>query len=256
MKNLVSLEGKRIIVTGAGQGIGRAAAEMAIGLGAKVAAVDLNEAAVQDFAAAHGDAAMGIAGNVAEPDLAPAVVQRMVGEWGGVDGLVNNAGITRPAMIHKMAIEQWRDVIDVHLTGSYLFLQAVGSHLLQRAKDGEQAPGAIVNVSSDAGKRGSIGQINYATAKAGLMGMTMSAAREWAKFEIRTNTVCFGVVETPMTEVVRGEKFRDNTLAQIPMGRWSQPDEAVSMICYLLSDAASYVIGQHISVNGGYHIST
>jgi 3-oxoacyl-[acyl-carrier protein] reductase len=86
--------------------------------------------------------------------------------------------------------------------------------------------------------------------------MTMSAAREWAKFEIRTNTVCFGVVETPMTEVVRGEKFRDNTLAQIPMGRWSQPDEAVSMICYLLSDAASYVIGQHISVNGGYHIST
>ena len=132
----------------------------------------------------------------------------------------------------------------------------MGKHLLERAKAGENRHGAIVNISSDAGKRGSIGQINYASAKAGLLGMTMSAAREWAKHEIRVNAVCFGVVETPMTETVRGDKFRDGILAQIPMGRWSQPEEAASAVCYLLSNGASYITGQSISVNGGYHIAT
>ena len=121
---------------------------------------------------------------------------------------------------------------------------------------GEASPGAIVNVSSDAGRKGSVGQINYSTAKAGLLGMTMSAAREWGKYGVRTNSVCFGLVETPMTEVIRGERFRDGLLAQIPMGRWAQPEEAGKPVCFLLSDAASYIIGQHIGVNGGYHMSS
>ena len=256
MKNLVSLDGKRVVVTGAGQGIGRAVAELCLELGARVAAVDLNADAVNEFAENRKDSVLLFAGDVADPDLAPKVIAQMIDTWGGIDGLVNNAGITRPAMIHKMTIEQWRQVLDVHLTGSFLFLQGVGSHLLERAKGGEKAPGSIINVSSDAGRRGSIGQVNYATAKAGMMGMTMAAAREWGKYEIRTNTVCFGVVETPMTEVVRGDKFRESVLAQIPMGRWAQPEEASTTICFLLSDASSYIIGQHISVNGGYHIST
>lgn len=256
MKQLVSLEGKRIIVTGAGQGLGRAVAELAVSLGAKVAVVDLKPEGVEEFAAAHGDRALAFTGSVTDPELAPRVVQEAIAAWGGVDGLVNNAGISRAAMIEKMTFEQWNEVIGVHLTGSFLFLQAVGRHLVERARAGERGHGSIVNVSSDAGKRGSIGQINYASAKAGLLGMTMSAAREWSKYEIRTNTVCFGVVETPMTETVRGDKFRDGVIAQIPMGRWAQAEEAVPMIAFLLSDAASYVIGQHISVNGGYHIST
>lgn len=256
MTALASLEGKRIIVTGAGQGLGRAAAELAVSLGAKVAVVDLKGDGIDEFAAAHGDRALAFTGSVADPELAPKVVAGAIEAWGGVDGLVNNAGISRAAMIEKMSYEQWREVIDVHLTGSFLFLQAVGRHLVERARAGERGHGSIVNISSDAGKRGSIGQVNYASAKAGLLGMTMSAAREWAKYEIRTNTICFGVVETPMTETIRGEKFREGVIAQIPMGRWAQPGEAVSMIAFLLSDAASYVIGQHISVNGGYHIST
>jgi 3-oxoacyl-[acyl-carrier protein] reductase len=169
---------------------------------------------------------------------------------------VNNAGIGRPAMIEKMTLDQWKQVIDVHLTGSFLWLQAVGRHLLQRAKNGEDASGSIVNISSDAGRKGSVGQINYATAKAGMLGMTMSAAREWAKYGIRTNTVCFGLVETPMTEIIRGERFREGALAQIPMGRWGQPEEVVKTVCFLLSDAASYIIGQHIGVNGGYHLAS
>ena len=256
MSQLVSLEGKRIIVTGAGQGLGRAAAELLSSLGAKVAVVDLKPEGIEEFAASRSGSVLTFAGSVSDPELAPKVVAKAIEEWGGVDGLVNNAGISRAAMIEKMTFEQWKEVIDVHLTGSFLFLQAVGKHLVERAKAGERGHGSIVNVSSDAGKRGSIGQVNYASAKAGLLGMTMSAAREWSKYEIRTNTVCFGVVETPMTETVRGDKFRDGVIAQIPMGRWAQPDEAVTMIAFLLSDAASYVIGQHISVNGGYHIST
>ena len=132
--------------------------------------------------------------------------------------------------------------------------QAVGVHLTQRAKAGDRAPGAIVNVSSDAGRRGTVGQINYGAAKSGILGLTMSSAREWARFGIRVNSVCFGVVETPMTEVVRGEKFRDQYLAQIPMGRWATTDEVTPPICFLLSNAASYITGQHLSVNGGFHI--
>ncbi|MGB3067677.1 MAG: SDR family NAD(P)-dependent oxidoreductase [Ottowia sp.] len=256
MKNIVSLQDKTILVTGAAQGIGRAVAELALELGANVGVVDLNRDAIQSFAAEHGNRVMAFAGSVSDPEFATQSVQAAIERFGKVDGLVNNAGIVRPAMIEKMTLEQWRQVIDTHLTGSFLWLQAVGRHLLERAKAGEDAPGAIVNVSSDAGRKGSIGQINYASAKAGLLGMTMSAAREWAKYGIRTNTVCFGVVETPMTEVVRGEKFRAGALAQIPMGRWAQPEEVVKTICFLLSDASSYIIGQHIGVNGGYHLAS
>lgn len=255
MKNLVSLEGKRIIVTGAAQGIGRAITENALALGARVIAVDLNGdplAAIE----ADKDNLLIVPGNVADHGFATSVVEQAVAQWGGVDGLVNNAGISRAAMIDKMTIEQWQQVIDVNLTGCFLFLQAVGRHLLARAKAGERRHGAIVNVSSDAGKRGSIGQINYSATKAGLLGMTMSAAREWARHEIRVNTVCFGVVETPMTETVRNEqKLRDTVLAQIPMGRWAESDEAAAAVCFLLSDAASYATGQNISINGGYHIA-
>jgi NAD(P)-dependent dehydrogenase (short-subunit alcohol dehydrogenase family) len=120
---------------------------------------------------------------------------------------------------------------------------------------GRENPGSIVNISSDAGRAGSIGQINYAAAKSGLLGMTMSTAKEWSKFGVRTNSVCFGVVETPTTETIRGDKFRDGILARIPMGRWAAPEEAVKPVCFLLSDAASYITGQHIAVDGGFHIS-
>ena len=255
-KNMVSLQGRTIVVTGAAQGIGKATAELAIELGANVVAVDLNgEALGPALAALPAERVMKVVGSVTDAELAASTVADAVGRFGSVNGLVNNAGIIRPAMIEKMSMHQWREVIDVHLTGAFLWLQAVGRHLVQRAKDGDASGGAIVNISSDAGRKGSVGQINYAAAKAGLLGMTMTAAREWGKYNVRTNTICFGVVETPMTEVVRGEKFRDGMLAQIPLARWATPDEVVRTVCFLLSDASSYTTGQHIGVNGGFHIS-
>lgn len=256
MQNLVTLEGRTIVVTGAGQGIGKAIAELVIDLGGNVVALDLNPDTLQSAMAELPAARVQqVVGSVTDAALAAGAVEQAVARFGGVHGLVNNAGITRPAMIEKMTPQQWQDVIDVHLTGTFFWLQAVGRHMVARAKSGDTTGGAIVNISSDAGRKGSIGQVNYAAAKAGMLGITMTAAREWGKHNIRTNSICFGVVETPMTEVVRGEKFRDGMLAQIPLGRWSTPQEVVKTVCFLMSDAASYITGQHLGVNGGFHIS-
>ena len=256
MDPIVSLQGRTVVVTGAGQGIGKAVAELAIGLGANVVAVDLNgETLGAAVAPLPADRVLAVQGSVADPAVADRAVADALEKFGAVHGLVNNAGIIRPAMIDKMTDQQWREVIDVHLSGSFYWTRAVGRHMIERAKGGDKSGGAVVNISSDAGRKGSIGQINYAAAKAGMLGMTMTAAREWGRYNIRANSVCFGVVETPMTEVVRGEKFRDGMLAQIPLGRWSTPDEVVKTICFLLSDGSSYITGQHLGVNGGFHIS-
>lgn len=256
MKNIVSLEGRTIVVTGAGQGIGKATVESVIALGGNAVAVDLNAQTLEELVAQQpAGRVLSVQGSVADAALADRAVADGVAKFGAVHGLVNNAGIIRPAMIEKMTDGQWQDVIDVHLTGSFFWTRAVGRHMVERAKGGDTAGGSIVNISSDAGRKGSIGQINYAAAKAGMLAMSMTAAREWGRYNIRANSVCFGVVETPMTEVVRGEKFRDGMLAQIPMGRWSTPDEAVKAVCFLLSDGGSYITGQHLGVNGGFHIS-
>lgn len=257
MKNIVSLEGKTVVVTGAGQGIGKAVMELAIGLGARVAAVDLNRDALMAVTETlDPKSVLPLVGSVSDPEFTNAAVSELMKHFGAVHGLVNNAGIIRTAMIEKMTLQQWQQVIDVHLTGTFLWTQAVGRSMLDKIRAGEQASGSIVNISSDAGRRGTIGQINYSAAKAGMLGMTMSVAKEWAKYQVRANTICFGLIETPMTEVIRGDKFRDKILDQIPMGYWAQPEEVVKAVCFLLSDASSYITGQHLGVNGGFHMAS
>lgn len=254
--NPMSLEGSTIVVTGAAQGIGRSVAELAYALGASLLLIDMNAEALQASARSY-DAARVLtqAGSVADPAFVSRAIDSGVERFSDLHGLVNSAGIIRPAMIEKMTDEQWKQVIDVNLSGSYYCVQAFGRAAIEQVKAGRTAPRSIVNISSDAGRMGTVGQINYSAAKSGLFGITMSAAREWARYDIRSNAICFGVVETAMTEVVRGEKFREGLLTRIPMGRWSSVEEAAQPICFFLSRASSYITGQVISADGGGFMS-
>ncbi|WP_169569788.1 SDR family NAD(P)-dependent oxidoreductase [Sneathiella limimaris] len=255
MNNPMALDGHNIIVTGAAQGIGEAVSRLIVELGGKAILVDMQadklEALASDLGAGNADIHVG---SVAEPGFVQKMVDQSVAANGAVHGLVNNAGIVRAAMAIKMPIQTWQDVIDVNLSGVFYCLQAVGRHMYERAESGDTAPSSIVNISSDAGRRGTIGQINYGAAKSGVLGLTMSAAREWAAKQVRVNSICFGVVETEMTETIRSDKFRDGVMAQIPMKRFSNPEEVSQPVCFLLSQASSYITGQHLSVNGGYTI--
>jgi len=201
MKNPMTLEGHNIIVTGAAQGIGEAVSRLVVELGGKAIMVDMQADKLDALAGEIGNVETYV-GSVAEPGFVQDMVGQAITSNGAIHGLVNNAGIVRAAMINKMVVETWQQVIDVNLSGVFYYLQAVGRHMYDRTKDGDTAPASIVNISSDAGRRGTIGQINYGAAKSGVMGITMSAAREYAAKGIRVNSVCFGVVETKMTETI------------------------------------------------------
>jgi len=255
----MSLDGKTIIVTGAAQGIGLSITRLCLELGANVVLADRNAEALSETANhLPPDRILTVPGDVTDESYAGSCVGQAVSAFKQIDGLVNNAGIIRPAMLEKMTLPDWQQVLSVHLTGAFLMTQAVGRHLLGRARQKLPQPagltGSIVNISSTGGKRGAIGQANYAAAKAGIFGLTMTAALEWAKYGIRCNSVGFGTVITPMTEVLRSEKFQAATLARIPLGRFAEPEEAAPMVAFLLSDSAAYITGENLTVSGGMHM--
>nr|HID58806.1 SDR family oxidoreductase [Desulfobacterales bacterium] len=251
---------KVVIITGAGRGIGQV---MAVGFAAEGASVLINEIdrgpaeeTLGKIKDKGGIAAISI-GSVTDRDYVESMVDHAVKEFGTVDILVNNAGITRTAMILKMSDEQWDQVIDVNLRGVFICMQEVGRVYVKKAKENPDARcnGKIVNITSVAGLRGTVGQINYGAAKAGVIGLTMSGAREWGRYKVNVNAVAFGVVETRLTETIRKDpKFSEIYRSEIVLGRFAKPEEVVPSVLFLSSSDADYITGEVLNVTGGLHI--
>jgi 3-oxoacyl-[acyl-carrier protein] reductase len=242
------LQGRVAVVTGAGQGIGRSIAERYAQEGAHVAVLDVNEPNIKDVVegiTAAGGSAIAVTCDVSKRDQVNEAAAAVRAQFGEIGILVSNAGVTRPAMLWKMTDEEWDTVMDVHVKGSFFWLQAVVP-AMREAKAGN-----IIFTTSGAGLIGSVGQINYSVAKAGLLGMTRSAARELAPYGIVVNAVA-PAAATPMTTTIRtDERFKDKYLEGIPMNRWAEPEEIAGTYVYLASEDASYVTGQVVSVDGG-----
>lgn len=240
------LKGKIIIVTGAAQGIGEATALRLVEEGVHVVAADRNldgAKATAEKITAGGGRAFAAQVEVTERDSWNDLVKRVLEELGGIDGLVNNAGVTRDRSLMKMTDDDWDTAVDVNLKGPWLGCQATIPQM--QARGG----GAIVNLSSDA-RWGAFGQSNYSSAKSGLVGLTRTVAIEHARHRIRVNAVAPGVVKTPMVMAVP-EEVRKGWMQTVPMKREAEPSEIASVITFLLSDDASYVTGQIIGINGG-----
>jgi NAD(P)-dependent dehydrogenase (short-subunit alcohol dehydrogenase family) len=249
---MITLKDQVAIVTGAAQGIGKVIALELASDGAKVALWDVSSEAVEAAAAQMRDRGLHAKAYVVDVTSSSAVdagVAQVCEELGALDVLVNNAGISRAAMIPKMTDEQWDDVIRVNLTGFFYTTRAAARVMKERNS------GAMVNISSLAGQRGSIGQINYAAAKAGVIGLTKAAAKELARYGIRANCICPGLIETDMTgKVLSDEKLRAQYVGEIPLGRVGQPLDIAQTVVFLASDASSFISGQVIAVNGAAYI--
>jgi 3-oxoacyl-[acyl-carrier protein] reductase len=249
MVGTFSLDGRVALVTGAGAGIGAAVARAYAAAGAAVLVTDLEKEAAVDVAGAiveAGGRAEAAALDVRDADHAARAAKQAAGLGDGtINILVNNAGAISPAMFSKMTAEAFQLVLGVHVGGTFTVSQAVAPYLP------EDGTGRIINVTSAAGMVGTIGQVNYGAAKAGIIGLTKSLAKELARQRITVNAVA-PLAATAMTENIRtNEKLSEMTLARIPLGRWADPDEIAATFVYFASDAASYVTGQVLPVDGG-----
>jgi 3-oxoacyl-[acyl-carrier protein] reductase len=244
---MANLQGRIALVTGASQGIGKACALELARAGAMVALAARNETKLAETAAeieAAGGQAAAFSLDVANEESIKAGAKAILGKFGKVEIVVNNAGITRDGLVLRMKRPDWDDVLNTNLTGAFLLTQALLSAMLRNRW------GRIVNITSVVGRTGQAGQVNYAASKAGLIGMTRSLAREVASRGITVNAVAPGYIETPMTAVL-DEKQRETMMAQIPLGRPGTDLEIAQSVAFLASDAAGYITGHVLDVNGG-----
>jgi 3-oxoacyl-[acyl-carrier protein] reductase len=245
-----TLAGKVALVTGASRGIGRAIAAALAAEGATLVLAARDEArladAVREIEAAGG-AASALKLEVSERASVEAACERLLGAHGRVDVLVNNAGITRDNLLLRMKPAEWDDVMATNLTGVFLCTQAALRPMLK------QRAGRIVNITSVVGVTGNAGQANYAASKAGIIGFTKSVAREVASRGITANAVAPGFVETDMTGAMT-DKAREAVTSMIPLGRVGKPEDIAAAVAFLVSDAAAYITGQVLGVDGGFHM--
>jgi 3-oxoacyl-[acyl-carrier protein] reductase len=244
---MTNLQGRIALVTGASQGIGRACALELARAGATVVLAARNEIKLAEAVAeieGGGGQAAAIPLDVASEDSIKSGAKAILERFGKVEILVNNAGITRDGLMMAMKRADWDDVLSTNLTGAFLLTQALLRPMLKNRW------GRIVNISSVVGRTGQAGQVNYAASKAALIGFTRSLAREVASRGITVNAVAPGYIETPMTAVL-DEKLRAAMMAQIPLGRAGTDLEIAQSVAFLASDAAAYITGHVLDVNGG-----
>ena len=244
---MAGVEGRVALVTGASQGIGRACALLLANSGAKVALCARNQGKLEQLANEINDSGGEAAAfklDVSSEDEIKAVVKAVVAKFGKLDILVNNAGITRDQLVMRMKRADWDDVINTNLTAPFLLIQAVISSMLK------QRWGRIINITSIFGQTGQVGQANYASSKAGLIGLTMAVAREVGSRNITVNAVAPGFIETAMTEVLSAE-LKENILKNIPLGRSGSDMDVANAVKFLASEEAGYVTGHVLNVNGG-----
>src|SRR5262245_29881446 len=268
------LDGKIAIVTGAGRGIGAATAKLLAAHGALVVVGDLDAGPAEETAAAiatAGGRALALPGDVTDPAYAERLVATAV-DAGGLDVIVANAGYTWDAMSHKLTDEQWDAMLAVHLTAPFRLVRAAAPFIRESARQEQTQHGRakarkLIFVSSTSGTRGNIGQANYAAAKAGVVGLAKTMAKEWGAFNVQANAVAFGMIDTRLTaakeqgqtteraghEIALGipGQMREMAKLLIPLGRAGPPDAAAGPILFLASPLADYVSGQVLEVTGG-----
>jgi len=265
------LDDKVAIVTGSARGIGKATAELLSEQGAKVVVNDLDGDAAQETADAIAGETAVYAGDLTAEGSPEALIQTALDAWGKIDIIVNNAGYTLDAPIHKMSDDWFQKMLDIHLVAPFRVIRAAAPHLREPAKAererGEEVFRKIVNVSSISGTMGNAGQANYSAGKAGVVGLTKTLAKEWGQFKVNVNAVAFGYIETRLTASkddanvaeISGEKvqlgipdqMRGMASMLIPLGRPGTPEEAAGGVFFLCSPWANFVHGQVLNITGG-----
>lgn len=277
-QNPQKLAGKVALITGSGRGIGRCIALKLASEGARIVVNDLDQAPADEVVAlirSQGGEAVACVGSVTAPDFAERFVKTAVDHFQGLDIIVNNAGYTWDNVVQKMTDEQWYAIMDVHLTAPFRILRAaqpvIRALSKQEKEQGREVFRKVVNISSVAGLGGNAGQINYSAAKAGIVGMTMTLAKEWGRLNVNVNCVAFGFIKTRLTEAtadgnasvdIEGRKIKVGVNpdlmkmleANIPLGRAGTPEEAADAVYLLCSPESNYISGQTIVCGGGISI--
>ena len=250
----MKLEGKSAIVTGGGRGVGRA---ISIAFAKEGANVVVNYAGNQKAAdevveiiKGMGRKAVAVKGDVGQEADAQKIVETCAEAFGTVHIVVNNAGISKPSMMHKMSVETWDEVVNVQMRGPWLMCKAASKYFMQ------QSYGRVVNVTSVAGIVGTVGQINYSAAKGGVVSLTKSVARELAKYNVTANVISLGIVTTEMTHTIStDEKLKEIYTRRILLARYADPEDVAPAFVFLASDDSRYITGQVLPVDGGYGLT-